>query len=169
MGRAFFEIFVKRLALVVPMLVFVSALVFVTLRLLPADPIAMLLPPNATAADVERLRALYGLDRPLYEQYFIWLSSAFQGNFGFSIHLRESVLTLVAKALPATLELVTLGLLLGTALGVGGGVLMFAARGRSGEFASELVGTIMLSIPEFLWAIFLLLTLGVAFDILPFV
>lgn len=169
MGREALGNFLRRLLLVVPMLIVVSAVVFVVLRLLPADAIAMILPPNATAEDVARLRALYGLDRPLHEQYFIWLRSAFEGQFGHSIHLRQSVALLIGKALPATLELVAIGLFVGCVLGIGGGLLMFATRGSRKEFVSEIAGTVMLSVPEFLWALFLMLTLGVAFDLLPFV
>ena len=169
MGREAFGNFAKRLVLVLPMLVLVSAVIFVVLRLLPADSLAMMLPPNATTEDIARLRSLYGLDRPLHEQYFIWLQSAFEGQFGYSIHLRQRVSLLIGKALPATLELVFLGLLVGCVLGVGGGLLMFATRGSRSEFVSETIGTVMLSVPEFLWALFLLLTLGVAFDLLPFV
>jgi ABC-type dipeptide/oligopeptide/nickel transport system permease component len=163
------QLLLRRLLLAIPILLCVSALVFVILRLLPADPISMSLPPGATAQDFERLRRDFGLDRPLPVQYFIWLGKLLGGDFGVSIFFRRGVAELIAKALPATIELVTLGLLLGIGLGIAGGLLMFAWRGSTGEQVLDLSTTVLMAIPEFLWAILLILLLGVALPLLPFI
>ena len=81
--------FLIRLLTMIVTLLGVSVVVFVIIRVAPGDPIAMMLPPGATQADIDRLRALYGLDKSLVEQYFIWLSGVLRGDFGTSISLRQ--------------------------------------------------------------------------------
>ena len=74
------QLLIRRALLAVPILLCVSALVFLVLRLLPADPIAMSVPPGATQADYDQLRISFGLDRSLPEQYLIWLGKLLQGD-----------------------------------------------------------------------------------------
>jgi ABC-type dipeptide/oligopeptide/nickel transport system permease component len=78
----------RRMLMSVPILLTVSILLFVALRLLPVDPAAMSMPPNATIEDVESKRREMGLDKPLPAQYAIWLRGALHGDFGKSIQLR---------------------------------------------------------------------------------
>src|SRR5215469_3984418 len=96
---------VRRLLAAIPILLIVSALLFGVLRALPVDPAAMSLPPNATIAEVEAKRREMGLDRPLPEQYLIWLHGALHGDFGRSIQLGREAGSLVAATLPATIQL----------------------------------------------------------------
>jgi peptide/nickel transport system permease protein len=159
----------RRLLAAVPILIVVSALVFVVLRLIPADPLGMSLPPNATEADVETMRHEMGLDRPILEQYVIWLGHIARGDLGISSHFRQHVTGLIAAALPTTLELVASGLALGILLGLAGGLLMFEGRGRVTEQVTDVGSLVVMSIPEFLWAIFLILALGVGLRLLPFI
>lgn len=158
----------SRALLAVPILIAVSILVFVILRLLPADPIAMSLPPGANAADYERLKADFGLDRSLPEQYVRWAAKLLTGDFGGSIYFRRPAIDLVARALPATLELITFALALGLGIGIGGGLLMYLWRDGPGETVLDGSTTVMMSIPEFLWAILFILGFGVLMPILPF-
>src|SRR5262245_59304913 len=169
MGLIAASLLLRRLLTALPIILCVSALVFVVLRLLPADPIAMSLPPGATADDVARLRQAFGLDRSIPAQYLIWLGKLASGDFGISIHFRRNVIEMVLVALPATLELLAVGLMLGIAAGIVGGLAMFAWRGTVGEQAVDLGTTVMMSIPEFLWAILLILGFGVAVTWLPFI
>jgi ABC-type dipeptide/oligopeptide/nickel transport system permease component len=168
MGLIAIQILFRRLLLALPIVLCVSALVFVILRLLPADPVSMSLPPGATPADFERLKQELGLDRSIPVQYTIWLGKFMTGDFGGSIYFRRPVSELVRTALPNTVELVTSGLILGVLLGVAGGLMMFAFRDRSAEKAIDLASTAMMSIPEFLWALLLILLLGVALPLFPF-
>ncbi|MCX7323640.1 MAG: ABC transporter permease [Hyphomicrobiales bacterium] len=131
------QLLFRRLVLAIPILLCVSALVFGILRLLPADPVGMSLPPGATAADYEKLKQAFGLDRPLFEQYLIWLGKLLSGDMGGSIFFRRPVTELIAKALPATLELVSAGFALGVIAGGAGGLGMFAMRGGAGEHALD--------------------------------
>jgi peptide/nickel transport system permease protein len=168
MARLALVLLARRLLLAVPILFAVSALVFVVLRLLPADPIAMSLPPGASEADMAQLRRDFGLDRSLPEQYAIWVARLLAGEFGTSIHFRRGVGELVAHALPATLELIALGLLFGVIVGVGGGLLLFGLRGTAGEHALDVGSSVLLAIPEVLWAILLILLFGVVLQAMPF-
>jgi peptide/nickel transport system permease protein len=143
----------------------VAVIVFVVIRIAPGDPISMMLPPGASQADIERLRAFYGLDRSIPAQFLIWLSSVLHGNFGTSISLRQNVLSIVLDRLPATLELCALALLIAVALGV---TLAFVAtrwRETPAETAVDVVGGIALSVPDFLWGLALILLFGVAVPI----
>src|SRR5689334_25153460 len=79
----------------------VAVVVFVVIRVAPGDPISMMLPPGASQADIDRLRALYGLDKSIVEQFFIWLAGVLHGDFGTSISLRQNVMGLVMSRLPA--------------------------------------------------------------------
>lgn len=162
------QILFRRLLLAVPTMIVVAALVFAVLRLLPADPVSMSLPPGATQAEAERMRAEMGLDRPIPVQFALWLGDIVRGDFGTSIYFRRPVADLVAHHLPNTLELVAAGLILGIAFGLAGGLAMFALRGGAGEGALDVASTAMMSIPEFLWALLLILALGVALPLLPF-
>ncbi len=168
MIRSVIPVFARRALTAVPMVVLVSLVVFVILRAIPADPIAMLLPPGATPEDAAALRAAFGLDLPLPRQYLIWLGHAATGDLGQSIFFREPVTLLLGKAFPATLELSLVSLGLALAISVPGGLLAYAQRGRVGRAATDFGIVTALSIPSFLWAILFILLVGVAFPILPF-
>ncbi|WP_118136438.1 ABC transporter permease [Oceanicella sp. SM1341] len=155
-----------RLASMVITLFGVAVVVFVIIRVAPGDPIAMMLPPGASDADVERLRALYGLDRSMPEQFLIWLGGVLQGDFGTSISLRQPVAGLVLGRLPATLELSALALVI--ALVLGGFLAIFGARHRATplEAGVDLTNGAALSVPDFLWGLVLILLFGVLWPVL---
>jgi ABC-type dipeptide/oligopeptide/nickel transport system permease component len=164
-----FGIVYRRLVVAVPTLLVVSVLVFVVLRLIPADPLAMSLPPNATQQEVAEMRHEMGFDRSIPVQYAIWLGRIVRGDLGISIEFRRSVSGLIAAALPTTIELVVVGLVLGIFLGLGGGLLMFSWRGTVKEQVADIGSVVIMSIPEFLWAILLILGFGVGIRLLPFI
>jgi len=159
----------RRLVTAVPILLVVSILLFVALRLLPVDPAAMSMPPNATIADIEAKRAEMGLDKPLPAQYAIWLRGAVAGDFGRSIQLRRDAGPLVAAALPQTIELALAAMLIASVLGLGGGLLLFHLRGGAVEAIGDVGTTLLLSVPEFLWALLFILLFGVLLPVLPFI
>jgi ABC-type dipeptide/oligopeptide/nickel transport system permease component len=162
------RLILRRLLVAAPILVLVSALLFVLLRLLPVDPAAMSLPPNATLAEIAATRAEMGLDRPLPVQYAIWLGHVAQLDFGNSIHFRRGVAGLVGSTLPATIELALIAMAIAAILGLAGGLLMFRLRGSKGEAAADLGSVMLLSLPDFLWGLFFILLFGVALELLPF-
>lgn len=152
-----------------PMLVVISLVVFVILRGIPVDPLNMLVPPNATAADIAQLSHQLGLDRPVLVQYGYWLLAALHGDFGVSIQTGTAVTPMVLDALPATLQLLCAGFAIGVVTGVGSGLLSFHLRGTRLEPAIMTLNGIMIAIPDYLWAILLIIGLGVGLQWLPFV
>ena len=159
----------RRALTAIPILLTVSILLFVALRLLPVDPAAMSMPPNATIEDIETKRREMGLDKPLPTQYAIWLRGALHGDFGRSIQLRRDAAQLVATSLPATIQLALCAMLIASVLGVAGGLLLFHQRGHATETLGDLGTTVLLSVPEFLWALLFILLFGVLLPVLPFI
>ncbi len=92
----------RRLATAVATLFGVAVVVFVLLRVVPGDPVAMMIAPGASPADIAALRARYGLDAPIFTQFWIWLGDLLHGDFGTSISLKLNVLDVLAERLPAT-------------------------------------------------------------------
>ncbi len=161
-------LFARRLLVAIPTLLVVSALVFAVLRLLPVDPAAMSMPPNATKDEIEMKRQQMGLDRPLPQQYAIWLGQTLKGDLGSSIHFRRGVAGLIVETLPATVELALLAMLFAAALGFAGGLLLFHWRDTLRGEAADLGSTALMSTPDFLWGLIFILAFGVAWPILPF-
>jgi peptide/nickel transport system permease protein len=155
----------SRIATTLVTLFGVAVIVFVVIRLAPGDPIAMMLPPGASAEDMERLRALYGLDRSIPEQFLIWLGEVVHGDFGTSISLRQNVLSIVLDRLPATLELSLLALLIAVALGTALAFIATRWRETPAETGVDVVSGVALSVPDFLWGLALVLAFGVAFPV----
>ncbi len=143
----------------------VAVIVFVVIRIAPGDPIAMMLPPGASDEDIARLRALYGLDKSVVEQFFIWLGNVLHGDFGTSISIRQPVARIVLNRLPATLELSFLAMTI--AIVFGGFLAFTATRYRESplETGIDLINGIALSVPDFLWGLALILLLGVAWPV----
>ena len=139
----------------------VAVIVFVVIRVVPGNPIAMMLPPGATEADIARLQAQYGFDKSIFEQFLIWLSGVLQGDFGTSISLRQPVSTLVLGRLPATLELSIMALLIAVALGGALALMGTLRRDTRTEGAIDATAGMALSIPDFLWGLILILLFGV--------
>ena len=144
-----------------------AVVVFVLLRVVPGDPIAMMTPPGARAEDIARLRHLYGLDTSIAQQFVTWLGQVARGDFGISISLREHVIALVLGKLPATLELVLFAMLIACSVGVGLGLAAVYFRGRWPEAGHRRLHRLSLAIPDFLWALLFVLLLGVMFPVLP--
>lgn len=162
------KMILRRFLVAVPTLMFVALLLFTVLRLLPVDPAAMSLPPNATVAEMESMRREMGLDRPLPAQVGIWMGQMLSGDFGMSIQLRQPVRALVGEALPATIELALLSMIIAAVLGIAGGLVAFYFRGTSGEAALDVGSISLLSLPDFLLALILMLIFGVWLQWLPF-
>ena len=157
----------RRVLWAIPTLFGVALIVFVLLRVVPGDPIAMLIPPGARESDIANLRELYGLDKPIWLQFVFWLGAVAQGNFGNSISLRESVLVLVLSHLPATLELAFFALSIALLLGILFAVASVYWRGRWPESLVDGFSGFALAIPDFLWALIFILLLGVLLPVMP--
>ena len=159
----------KRVLLSIPVLFAVSALLFVTLRLLPIDPAAMSMPPTATKADIAAKRVEMGLDKPLLVQFAYWVKTTLSGDLGRSMQKRQPVSGLVVDALPQTIELALLAMVIASVIGLFGAQTMFMLRNNRAWSAVLEVGSIvLLSIPEFMWGLVFILIFGVFLNVLPF-
>ena len=157
----------RRLLLIVPTLFGVSVIVFVLLRVIPGDPIVMMTPPGASQADIDHLRALYGFDKSLLDQYLIWGKAVLGGDFGTSISLRQDVVDLILSRLPATLELTVSAMLLAVGLGIALAVIGTYWQNRWPEVVVDGISGFNQAIPDFLWGLIFILLLGVLWPILP--
>lgn len=150
-----------RLATMAVTLFGAAVIVFFVIRVVPGNPIAMMLPPGASEADVARLSAHYGLDKSIPEQFLIWLGGVMNGDFGTSISLRQPVMPLVLGRLPATLELSIFALVLAVIIGGATALAGTLWRGTKTEAAIDVANGVGLSVPDFLWALVLILLFGV--------
>jgi len=153
--------FLMRLVTTAVTLCGVAVIVFFVIRVVPGNPVAMMLPPGATEADVAQLTALYGLDKSIPQQFLIWGAGVLQGDFGSSITSRQPVLDLVLGRLPATLELSVMALTIAIALGGFMALTGTRLRGSKTEAAIDVGNGVALSVPDFLWGLVLILLFGV--------
>lgn len=161
----FIRTFLERILSMAITLIGVAVIVFFVIRVVPGNPIAMMLPPGAGEADIARLKALYGFDKTLPEQFVIWVQGILHGDFGTSITTRQPVLDLVLGRLPATLELSIMALVIAVLIG---GVLALTGTRRRGtrtEAAIDVVNGISLSVPDFLWGLLFILLFGVLWPV----
>jgi peptide/nickel transport system permease protein len=125
------------------------AVTFFIGRVIPIDPVLAVLGDRAPAAVVERTRREMGLDLPLIQQFYIYLKNALNGNFGNSVLTTNPVMTDIRRAFPATIELATLGTLIGSVLGVPLGVLAAVRRGSLIDQIVRIIGLVGYSVPIF--------------------
>jgi peptide/nickel transport system permease protein len=146
---------VRRLLLLVPILIGLSILVFLWVRALPGGPAQSLLGERATPARIAAFRHQYGLDKPVYEQYFAYVREIGEAHFGYSISTRRKVITEFRERFPATIELAFAAIVFATALGIPLGFIAAKRYGGPIDHAS-LVGSLLgISTPVFFLAVIL--------------
>ncbi|MBT4354032.1 MAG: ABC transporter permease [Rhodospirillaceae bacterium] len=143
----------------------VAIIVFFVIRVVPGNPISMMLPPGATEDDILRLKALYGFDKTIIQQFFIWINGVLHGDFGNSISLRQPVLSLVLGRLPATLELSIMALIIACLLGGLLALLGTRLRETKTEGVIDGINGMAMSVPDFLWGLVFILLFGVMWPI----
>lgn len=125
------------------------AVTFFIGRVVPIDPVLAIVGDRAPAAVVERVREQMGFNLPLWQQFFIYLRQALTGDFGVSVLTTNPVLEDILRVFPATLELATVGTLIGAGLGVPLGVIAAVRRGSFVDQIVRIVGLIGYSVPIF--------------------
>ena len=164
MGRFLLRRALQALAVVLA----AATLTFALLQLAPGDPLSQTLEHPAVSAEVRaRLRATYGLDRPAGEQYARYVAAVARGDLGYSFSLRRPVAAALAEALPNTLVLMSVSLVLSFALGVGLGVYQALRRGTLGDRVSGTVALAFYSLPDFWLALVALLVLAYWVPVFP--
>jgi peptide/nickel transport system permease protein len=161
---------VRRVLQVVPVLFGVSVAVFLMLRLIPGDVVDLILGTEGAASPerMAHLRALFGLDRPFYEQYLSWVGGLLSGDLGRSIRTGRPILPDIVTRLPVTLQLTTMAMLLSLALALPLGVLSAVRRYTRVDSLIRVLGLVGLSIPNFWLATMMILAVStLARGVLP--
>ncbi|TAG12247.1 MAG: ABC transporter permease, partial [Rhodobacterales bacterium] len=122
---------------------------FIIARVVPTDPVLSIVGERATPEQIAAIRVKLGLDLPLWQQFFIYVRDALQGDLGTSIRTGLSVTSEIARTFPATLELATLGTIFGTLVGVPAGVLAATRPGSIADQIVRVVGLMGYSMPVF--------------------
>lgn len=157
----------RRIALILPTLFGVSVVAFLLVHWMPGDPAEIIAGEHASPAVVEQIRRELRLDRPLVEQYALYLADLVRGDLGRSAKTHVAVTEEIARYFPATVELATAALLFATVLGVGAGL---AAARRPGGFvdtAATSFASISVSMPVFWLGLLLMYLLAVRFPLFP--
>lgn len=162
-----FEYAVRKLAFGVLVVFAVTVILFAVMQLMPGDPIRLIANPRMTPEKMEQLRHQWGLDQPVYVQYFFWLARFLHGDFGTSIVTGQPVSFLIATRLPYTLALAGLALLLEYALAVPLGLIAAVKQNSALDRGIVFVSTILWSVPTFWLGILLMLLLAVKIPVFP--
>ncbi len=156
----------RRIALMVPPLIGLSVILFVLLRV-GGNPVAHLVRPEASPEEIASVRAAYGFDRPLLEQYVAQVGRIVVGDFGESVRFREPALPLVLDRLPATLQLTFAAMLVALVVSLPAGVLAAAYRGSWFDTLVTVGTTLGRGMPNFWLGLMLMLVFAVQLRWLP--
>ena len=157
----------KRLLSAIPVLLGITVIVFLIMSLIPGDPATAILGSYATPENVEKLNRDLGLDRTLFEQYFIWLGNMLQGDFGRSYSLNRPVFDEVLERFGATLILAGVALVLCAILGIAAGVLSATRQYGLVDKTITFAVLIGISIPSFFLGMMMILFFAIGLRWLP--
>jgi ABC-type dipeptide/oligopeptide/nickel transport system permease component len=143
----------RRLWQTIPVLFGVSLLAFAVMHVVPGDPVRLIAGPDAPESVVERIRVDLGLDRPLHEQYWSFLSRALRGDLGRSLRSRAPVADEILARFPATLELTTASMIIAVLVGVPLGLIAAVRRATWVDYLAMTTSLSSLSMPVFWLAI----------------
>jgi peptide/nickel transport system permease protein len=158
---------VRRLLLIPLVLLGLSVITFAISRVVPGDPVKLAAGPQARPEQILRLREEFGMDLPLYEQYWRYMTGLLKGNWGYSISNRRAVGPDLVNYFSATLELTIVSTLLGLLVGIPLAVISARWRDRWPDHFSRFISIGMVSVPVFWIAIILQIVLAQNMRILP--
>lgn len=156
-----------RLLALLPGLFLASVVTFLMVRLIPGDPIDLLIGPDTPESRRQALVESYGLDRSLPVQYLLWMKAILQGDLGESISAQRPVVEVLGEQLPDTAALGLAALLLSMALGIALGVVSALGRGKPLDYLASGVATVAMTIPGFWLGLLLILVFAVQLGWLP--
>jgi peptide/nickel transport system permease protein len=156
----------SRLAQMIPPLIGLTLILFILLRV-GGDPLAHLVDPEASPAEIEAVRAAYGFDKPLWEQYLRQLGMILQGDFGDSFRFRTAAMPLVLERLPATLELAVAAMFVAILIAVPAGLLSAIYQNSPIDLVVTSTSTLGRAMPSFWIGIMLILLFSVVLRWLP--
>jgi peptide/nickel transport system permease protein len=157
----------RRLLLAVPLLLGVATLIFAILHLAPGDPTSIYFSPDVDPRVLEQMRRNFGLDRPLHEQYLRWLGAFVRGDFGYSFGQHRPVIDVLRDAVPNTLVLSAVSLVILFAVGVLVGTVQAVRQYSPADHAATILSFFFYSMPSFWFALMLMLVFAYKLQVLP--
>jgi peptide/nickel transport system permease protein len=158
---------IKRLLQIIPVVLGVTLIAFALIHLAPGDPVRTMLGQHATQQEIDDIRAKYGLDQPLYVQYFIWLNDVLHGDLGRSILSHEQVTTEIGSRFPNTIELAIAAMIFAVLIGVVAGVISATKQYSVADYSVMGLALFGISMPVFWLGIMLMMIFGVFLGWLP--
>jgi peptide/nickel transport system permease protein len=157
----------KRLATIVPTLLFVTMLIYGLQQLLPGDPAIVLAGEDRDPSVVAYLREKLHLDEPLPVRYAYWLGGVVRGDLGESLRMQKPVTALIAEKLPVTLELAAIAIVIALSIGIPAGIISAVAKDTAWDYAANAIALWGLSTPNFWLGIMMILLFSVSLGWLP--
>lgn len=162
-----FKFILKRAGEILITLFIITTLIFILFRLMPGDPAAMVVSPRMTPELKAILRARFGLDKPLWYQYYVYLSNIVRGDFGTSFYWQGDVFDILKARFLPTVLLFTLGYLMAYALGINLGRIIAWRRGGKLEYGSTVLGLFFYTMPIFWLGLLAIWIFSYKFDLFP--
>ena len=157
----------RRVLIAFPLILVVVTIVFVMVRALPGNPAQLMAGDRAGPELVEKIKRDLGLDRPVFEQYLIFLRNLAQGDLGRSVKFREPIAGRIAKSIPFTAALALLSVTIGTALGLAIGIITAVYQRSWIDRLGIVTAVFFYSIPTFALGLLLILIFSIALRLLP--
>lgn len=157
----------RRLISLIPVMLGVSIVVFALIRMIPGDPVIVMLGERARPADIERVREEMGFNRPVYVQYLEWMGRIVRGDLGTSIINRTAVVDELKYRLSATVEMILVGMLIGLIVGISIGILSALRRNSWIDLIATAGALLGVSMPIYWLALILIYALAVNRQIFP--
>jgi peptide/nickel transport system permease protein len=152
---------VRRCLSLLPKLGLASIIIFGVIHLIPGDPVTTLAPPRATPEQLQQLRIKWGLNEPIYVQYWNWISNFVQGDWGRSVQTGRPVFNMIAERLPITLRFTLLATIISYVVAIPLGVLAAVKRRTVYDYLSMGFVLLAVSFPSFWFAILLILVFSI--------
>lgn len=157
----------KRLALLIPIVFAVSVLVFLVIKMIPGDPVQIMFGKSANPEQVAYVRTLYGLDKPLVEQYFTWMGNLFKGDWGQSIQTGEPVYGLIMERMPRTFALCICGIVVALIISIPSGIACAKYHNKITDLIITFFNLVFISVPGFWLGVIFMILFAVQLKWLP--
>ncbi|MEZ4636604.1 MAG: ABC transporter permease [Caldilineaceae bacterium] len=151
----------RRLISLIPVLIGVSIVVFSLIRLIPGDPVIIMLGERASVEDIERVREEMGFNRPIHEQYLEWMGHILRGDLGTSIINRTPVMDDLKIRLAATIEMIVAGMIIGVIVGISIGIISALKRNTWIDVVAMFGALLGVSMPIYWLALILIYAFAV--------
>ena len=157
----------RRIAQIIPTLIFVSLLIFSLQHLLPGDPALVMAGEERDPAVIEQIRKQYRLDQPIPVQYVYWVKGVLAGDLGESLRVKVPVRALIAEKLPVTLQLAAMAIVVAFLIGIPAGIISAVKRDTGWDYGANLFALWGISTPNFWLGIMLIFLFSIKLGWLP--